>query len=75
MVGQIAVYQPECDQGKANSCTREGVFYAFGTWGHSKDYTRAKPLLKKGCGAGDQNGCKELAVLYQYGRGMVQTGV
>ncbi len=62
-------YQRECDAGKAHSCTREGIFYAFGTWGHKKDYTKAKPLFEKGCNAGDQEGCKELALLYQYGRG------
>lgn len=65
-------YQRECDQGKAHSCTREGVFYAFGTWGHKKDYSKAKPLFEKGCTAGDQDGCKELAVLYQYGRGVAK---
>jgi TPR repeat protein len=63
-------YQRECDQGKAHSCTREGVFYAFGTWGHTKDYSKAKPLFEKACHAGDQDGCKELAVLYHYGRGV-----
>ncbi len=62
-------YQRECDAGRAHSCTREGIFYAFGTWGHKKDYAKAKPLFEKGCNAGDQEGCKELAVLYQYGRG------
>lgn len=63
-------YQRECDQGKAHSCTREGVFYAFGTWGHPKDYAKARPLMEKGCALGDQDGCKELAVLHQYGRGV-----
>lgn len=62
-------YQRECDQGKIPSCTREGIFYAFGTWGHKKDYAKAKPLFEKGCNGGDQDGCKELAGLYQYGRG------
>lgn len=65
-------YQRECDAGKAHSCTREGVFYAFGTWGHKKDYNKAKPLFEKACNMADQNGCKELAVLYQYGRGVPQ---
>lgn len=65
-------YQRECDQGKAKSCTREGVFYAFGTWGHKKDYQKAKPLMEKGCNLGDQDGCKELAILYQYGRGVAK---
>lgn len=64
--------QRECDQGKAHSCTREGVFYAFGTWGHKKDYSKAKPLFEKGCNAGDQDGCKELALLYHYGRGVAK---
>jgi uncharacterized protein len=68
-------YQRECDAGKAHSCTREGIFYAFGTWGHKKDYTKAKPLFEKGCNAGDQEGCKELALLYHYGRGVKQDQV
>lgn len=65
-------YQRECDQGKAQSCTREGIFYAFGTWGHTRDYAKAKPLFEKACAVGDQDGCKELAALYQYGRGVPQ---
>ena len=41
---------------------------AFGTWGHKKDYVRARGFLEKACNGGDHEGCKELAVLYQYGR-------
>lgn len=62
-------YERECNQGNMHSCTREGVMTAFGTWGHKKDYVRARTLLEKACSGGDHEGCKELAVLHQYGRG------
>lgn len=68
-------YQRECDTGNAHSCTREGIFFAFGTWGHKKDYGQAKSLFEKGCSGGDQDGCKELATLHQYGRGTAKDQV
>ncbi len=65
-------YERECNQGNMHSCTREGVMTAFGTWGHKKDYIRARGFLEKACNGGDHEGCKELAVLYQYGRGVAK---
>ncbi len=60
----------ECRAGKPRACTSVGVRKAFGTWGHKKDYVAARTYLKKGCDGGHAQGCKELGVLYAYGRGV-----
>jgi len=60
----------ECSEGRAAACTRVGVQFAFGTQGRQRDYQKARGFLEKGCAGRDANGCKELGVLYEYGRGV-----
>jgi uncharacterized protein len=63
-------HERQCNEGKLHSCTREGIFYAFGTWGHKKDYVKARLYFEKACNGGNVEGCKELGTLYRYGRGI-----
>ncbi len=76
MVEDPAAYarqvEAECAAAKAASCTSLGVHHAFGTYGRAKDPAAAIPFLQRGCDGGDPNGCKELGVMYQYGRGVPQ---
>lgn len=60
----------ECAAGKAASCTSVGVQTAFGTYGRSKDEKAAVPILERACGGGDPQGCHELAVMVEHGRGV-----
>ncbi len=61
--------ESECESGKFRSCTQIGIRMAFGTYGYKKDYGKAKIFLEKACSGEDGLGCKELGVLYEYGRG------
>lgn len=65
----------ECQEGRAAACTRVGVQFAFGTHGRAKDYAKARIFLEKACEAKDANGCKELGVLHEYGRGVPKNPV
>ncbi len=60
----------ECRQDTASSCTHVGVQHAFGTFGRVKNPAAAIPFLEKGCQGGDGNGCHELGVMFEYGRGV-----
>lgn len=60
----------ECQEERAASCTSLGVHYAFGTYGRTRDYGMAVQLLTKACTLKDPQGCHELGVLHQYGRGV-----
>src|SRR5215475_7383328 len=60
----------ECAAGRAASCTSVGVQTAFGTYGRAKDEKAAVPILEKACGGGDPQGCHELAVMVEHGRGI-----
>jgi TPR repeat protein len=62
----------ECAAGRAASCTSVGVQTAFGTYGRSKDEKAAVPVLEKACAGGDPQGCHELAVMIEYGRGVTR---
>lgn len=61
--------ESECNAGRAASCTSLGVHYAFGTYGRTRDYAVAQQILTKACDLKDPNGCHELGVLHQHGRG------
>ncbi|HNF14899.1 MAG TPA: tetratricopeptide repeat protein [Leptospiraceae bacterium] len=63
------VLESECESGKFRSCTQVGIRMAFGTYGYRKDYSKAKTFLEKACSGEDGLGCKELAILHEYGRG------
>src|SRR5262245_61366973 len=60
----------ECAAGRAASCTSVGLQTAFGTYGRSKDEKAAVPILEKACRGGDPQGCHELAVMIEHGRGV-----
>ena len=49
-------------------CTALGILYKQG-WGVTKDYGRARQLLKQGCEGGNASGCTGAGVLYQNGLG------
>ena len=59
----------KCVENKFSSCTRVGVRKAFGTRGYKRDYKSALIFLKKGCEGGDAQGCKEMGVMFEHGRG------
>jgi uncharacterized protein len=65
--------ESECNAGRAASCTSLGVHYAFGTYGRTRDYAVAQQILTKACDLNDPNGCHELGVLHQYGRGTAKS--
>jgi TPR repeat protein len=67
--------QSECQAGRAASCTSLGVHYAFGTYGRTRDYGAALQVLTQACTLQDPNGCHELGVLHQYGRGVAPSAV
>lgn len=60
----------ECAEGIATSCTSHGIHFAYGTMGRPHDVAVAVPILQKGCDLGDPEGCKEVAVMYEHGRGV-----
>jgi uncharacterized protein len=62
----------ECAAGRAASCTSVGLQTAFGTYGRSKDEKAAVPILEKACSGGDPQGCHELAVMIEHGRGVAR---
>lgn len=60
----------ECSGGKASACTRVGTRMAFGTHGYARDYSKAMIFLTKGCEGGDPQGCHEIGVMHEHGRGV-----
>jgi TPR repeat protein len=62
----------ECDHGRVASCTSVGLQMAFGTFGRTKDEKGAVPFLDKACLGGDGQGCHELAVMFENGRGVAR---
>jgi len=60
----------ECAAGRAASCTSVGLQTAFGTYGRARDEKAAVAILERACGGGDPQGCHELAVMIDHGRGV-----
>ncbi|MEM7183123.1 MAG: tetratricopeptide repeat protein [Spirochaetota bacterium] len=70
IIGTSKELEEKCAKNNYKACTSVGVRKAFGTWGYQKDYPSAVTFMKKGCDGKDYQGCKELGVMYMYGRGV-----
>jgi biopolymer transport protein ExbD len=66
----LAVQKPEgpgelkrrCDAGQARDCGTLGAMYLYGFGGAPKAPATGVNLLRKGCGAGERQGCEALAL-------------
>ncbi len=63
----------QCQQGDMRQCTSLGYHYEKGEEGASQSNTQAVKYLQKGCDGGNDWGCGNLGIMYEYSKGVSQS--
>ncbi len=68
--GEVRGYQKGCAANDGSDCNMLGLRYEYGEGGLKRDATRAAESFRKACDLGTAIGCRNLADLYDDGKGV-----